>query len=61
MSVSGVLWDGVYLPPRRCMTPDGDFVLTGRERFTILLRDGFRCVYCGFQANALETWSLIVD
>ena len=35
-------------------------LLSEKDRWTVLIRDHFRCVYCGYQATWLTAWGLSV-
>ncbi len=34
---------------------------TDRDRWIVWFRDGFRCVYCGYEGTLLQTVNLLVD
>ncbi len=36
-------------------------MVTDRDRWIVWFRDGFRCVYCGYEGTLLKTYNLVVD
>ncbi len=36
-------------------------LLSDKDRWAVLMRDRFRCVFCGHQATWWTAWSLAVD
>lgn len=34
---------------------------TDKDRWIVWFRDGFRCVYCGYEGTLLKTYNLVVD
>lgn len=36
-------------------------MLTDKDRWIVWFRDGFRCVYCGYEGTILKTYHLTVD